>query len=202
MPDRSARLSPLQHLPDVARWRLYVAAPLSELAAARTWEALADVRTRHPLVRWLPPNKLHLTLVFLGPTDPSDVDSVSAACAHVAAHQRPFDVATGQAGGRVGGRGGGVAWLKLPDGGREVARLSLELDEAIWSHTFDANKPPHPHLTVARGVSKACLWDLQSIADTMRLTWTVDRIALFRSHTDPAGSRYAELASATLNTGA
>jgi len=172
------------------------------MAAARVWEALAEVRTRHPQVRWLPPNKLHLTLVFLGQTDASRAESISAACTEVAARHRPFEVVTGEAGGRVGGRRGGVAWLRLADGGHEVAQLSVGLDQAIGSHIFDANRPPHPHLTVARGISEAALRDLQSVADTMRLAWTVDRIVLFLSHTDPAGSRYAELASAALSTGA
>jgi len=172
------------------------------MAAARLWEALAEVRTSHPQVRWLEPNKLHLTLVFLGPTDASRADSISAACAEVAARQRPFDVVTGEAGGRVGGRRGGVAWLRLADGGHEVAQLSLEVDEAIGSHTFDANRPPHPHLTVARRVGEAALRDLAAVSELMRLRWTVERIVLLRSHTDPGGSRYEELASALFSTGA
>ncbi len=170
------------------------------MAAARVWEALAEVRTLHPMVRWLPINKLHLTLVFLGPTEPVRVESISNAVRRVAQSHKSFEVVTGAAGGRVGGRRGGVAWLRLVDGGHEVARLSLDIDDAITSHTFDANRPPHPHLTVARGVGETALRDLQSVAASLRLTWTVDRIVLFRSHTDPGGSRYEELASATLGT--
>lgn len=150
-------------------------------------------------MRWLPPNKLHLTLVFLGPTEPSRVPAVAAAVEAVAPNHEPFDVATGDAGGRAGGRRGGVAWVRLADGGHEVAQLSLDLDEAIGSHTFDANNAPRPHLTIARGVSETALGDLRSTANTLRLTWTVDRIVLLRSHTDPGGSRYEELASAMLN---
>ncbi len=179
-----------------------MAAPLPELAAARTWEALAEVRIRHPQVRWLPPNKQHLTLVFLGPTDPSRVDSIAAACTQVAARHRPFEVATGDAGGRAGGRRGGVAWLRLADGGHEVARLSLDLDDTIGSDTFDAERAPRPHLTVARGVSEAALRDLGAVAKVVRLRWTVDRIVLFRSHTDAGGSRYEELASSRLGPAA
>jgi len=98
----------------------------------------------------------------------------------------------------VGGRGGGVAWLRLGDGGHQVAQLSLELDDAIGAHTYDANRLPRPHLTVARGASEAALADLRHAADTLRITWPLDRVVLFRSHTDPRGSRYEELTSAAL----
>ena len=172
---------------------------MPEVAAARAWEALAEVRTLHPQVRWLPQNKLHLTLVFLGPTDPGRVESISAAVARVARSHQSFDVATGDAGGRLGGRGGGVAWLRLADGGRDVGQLSLELDDAIGAHRYDANNAPRPHLTVARGASEDALVDLRHAADTLRITWSVDRAVLFRSHTDPRGSRYEELTSASLS---
>ena len=94
-----------------ASWRLFVAAPVPEMAAARVWEALADVRTLHPAVKWLPMNKLHLTLLFLGQTDPARVPDLSEAVKRVALKHEPFDVATGDGGGRIHDRRGGVAWL-------------------------------------------------------------------------------------------
>lgn len=186
-------------LPDAARWRLFVAAPLPEIAAARAWEALAGVRILHPLVRWLPPNKLHLTLVFLGSTDAGRVDEIALAVATGAGTHSPFEVRTGDAGGRVGGRRGGVAWLRLADGGHETAQLSLDIDDAFGSHTFDARNAPRPHLTLARRATEAAVNDLRAVAGGIRLAWTVDRVVLYRSHTDPGGSRYEELASVMLS---
>ena len=175
-----------------------MAAPLPELAAARVWEALADVRGLHPQVRWLPPSKLHLTLVFLGSTNPARVEEISTSLERVAPSHRSFDVATGDGGGRSGGRRGGVAWLRLADGGPEVAQLSLDMDDAIGAHTYSTNKAPRPHLTVARRATDAAINDLRALADPLQLAWTVDRVTLFRSHTDPSGSRYEELTSIAL----
>ena len=168
------------------------------MAAARVWEALAEVRTLHPMVRWLPINKLHLTLVFLGQTEASRVPELSDSVAVVAARHRPFDVATGDAGGRIGGRRGGVAWLRLAEGGHQVAQLSLDLDDALIAHTYNETSAPRPHLTVARHVSESCLADLRTVAEPITMGWTVDRIVLFRSFTDPKGSIYEELTSAPL----
>ena len=175
-----------------------MAAPLPEIAAARVFEALAEVRTLHPQVKWLPPNKLHLTLVFLGQTEPERVEALAQATARMAAGHEPFDVVTGDAGGKLGGKRGGVIWLRLAKGGHEVAQLSLDLDHAIGSGTYTATSGPRPHLTVARHVTAAALEDLRVVASQVILGWTVDRIVLFRSHTDPAGSRYEELSFAEL----
>lgn len=181
---------------------MFVAASLPEVAAERAWEALAEVRKLHPLVRWLPPTKLHLTLVFLGPTDPARVDAISTAVERVAQSHQAFEVATGDAGGRVDGQRVGVAWLRIADGGHEVAQLSLDIDEAIGAHLFDAQNTPRPHLTLARGATESAVNDLRALADGIRFRWTVDRIVLFRSHTDRGGSRYDELASAALRVDA
>jgi len=171
------------------------------MAAARVFETLAPVRTVHPQVKWLPMNKLHLTLVFLGQTDSDRVAELSDKMAGVAARHPRFDVVTGDAGGKLGGDRGGVCWLRLAKGGHEVAQLSLDLDGAVGSNTYNANTGPRPHLTVARHVSASTLDDLRRLAAQVELGWTVDHVTLFRSHTDPGGSRYEELASATLGNG-
>ena len=177
------------------RWRLFVAAPVPELAAARVFEVLADVRARHPMVKWLPINKIHLTLVFLGQTDPARVPEIAGVVARVAEQHQPFDVATGDGGGKLDDRRGGVAWLRLAEGGHQIAQLSIALDNAIDSHTFDERHAPRPHLTVARRVSEAALNDLRTVASQISLGWTVNRLVLLRSRTDPAGSIYQPLAS-------
>lgn len=175
-----------------------MAAPLPEDPAKRAWSAFAGVRARHSDVRWLEPEKLHLTLVFLRQTDASRITALADALAGVAPRHLPFNVTTGDAGGRVGGRRGGVAWLRLAEGGRELAQLSLDVDDAMGSHTYNAANAPRPHLTVARSATEAALADLRAAVRSIPLTWTVERIVLFRSHTGPGGSRYEELATASL----
>lgn len=164
-------------------------------AAERAWQMLAPLRGRHPEARWLPPDKLHLTLVFLGLSDAAAVTEVTAAIERVAATHECYEAATGDGGGRVHDHRDGVCWLRLVDGGRETSQLALDLDEGLGTATYDADHPPHPHLTLARGVDKATLEDVRLTSRGLDLRWTADRIVLFRSHTDPRGSRYEELAS-------
>ncbi len=192
-----------RHLPDRAAldgpaWRLFVAAPLPAAAADEAFAALAPLRARHPEARWAGPEKLHLTLVFLGQTDAHRVVPIAAALAAVAAGHAAFEVETGPAGGRADGRRTGVAWLRLSDGAQQVSEVALELDRAIGSATYDERRAPRPHLTVARLVDQALLDDLHGLSAGLRLRWTVDRLVLLRSHTDPRGSRYESLAESEL----
>ena len=164
-------------------------------AAEEATRALAGLRSRHPDARWLPPHKLHLTLVFLGQTESRHVERITAATAAVAARHQAYQVATGDGGGRINTQRGGVCWLRLSDGGRETAQLALDLDAEIGAASYDPAHPPHPHLTLARGVDELTLDDVRATAHGMSLRWTADRLVLFRSYTDPGGSIYEELAA-------
>ena len=113
--------------------------------------------------------------------------------------QAPFEVATGEAGGLPNGRRGGVAWLRLERGRRRRSRsLALELDREMGSGTYDERHRPRPHLTVARRVDESVIAALRELAPAIDVAWTVDRVVLLRSHTDPGGSRYEELHSTLL----
>jgi 2'-5' RNA ligase len=168
---------------------------MPQAAADDAFGAMAALRSRHPKARWLPPHKLHLTLVFLGQTNASRVKELTAATAAVAARHEAYRVVTGDGGGRINTERGGVCWLRLADGGHETARLALDLDEAFQSATYHPAHPPHPHLTLARGIDKATLDDVRKTAEDLTLRWTADRLVLFRSYTDPGGSIYEELST-------
>jgi len=176
-------------------WRLFVAAPMPAPVAAAAFEALAGLRARHPGARWLPPEKLHLTLVFLGQTNARQIERIAGATAAVAARHHAYQVTTGEGGGRVNTDRGGVCWLRLADGGHRTAQLALDLDAEIGSATYDSAHGPHPHLTRARGVDQQTLDDVRAMARTLTFEWTADRLVLFRSFTDPHGSVYEELAA-------
>jgi 2'-5' RNA ligase len=160
------------------------------------------LRARFPETRWFTEEVLHLTLVFLGSTEPSRVAALGAALASAAAAHAPFEVETAAAGGRPGDHRGGVAWLRLGRGAHEVADISLELDRAIGGGAYDGRRAPRPHLTVARRANEAVIAALQEWAQQRQpFAWRVDRLVLYRSHLGPRGSRYEQLAVSQLTGG-
>lgn len=181
-----------------------MAASLDSDAAHGVNVHLAPLRVQFPHVRWTVPEHMHVTLVFLGPTDVARVGAIEAVVGEAATRHAPFMAAAGEAGGRVdmrpGARRGGVAWLRLSAGGAETAAVSLDLDASLGAGTYDA-RAPRPHLTVARDVTAEALTALKERAAEMRVSWRVDRIALLRSHPGPRGSRYEVLSSFPLTRG-
>ena len=175
---------------------MFLAAPLPAHAAGRVWDALEPVRARHQEVRWILPESLHLTLVFLGSTEPASVPQIDYALRNVAAATQACGVTLGAAGGRIGRRHGGVAWLQVVDRRQLVTHLAQALDERLPSLRHGQINPVH--LTVARAADEALLKDLRQSGPAAGVGWTVDRIALWRSHTRPRGAFYEELAAATL----
>ena len=183
-------------------WRLFIALPLPVEVAAAVVERLAATRARHRDARWLPAQSLHLTLLFLGSTDPGHVDGLRAAVDEAAARQAAFTVALGPGAGRAR-RGHGVAWLSLAQGGRDTTELADRLAELVRPMGVgDARGPrraPSAHLTVARNATPDLLADsLFAEAPHPPVTWRADRIVLFRSHLRPGGSVYEALHEATL----
>lgn len=123
---------------------------------------------------------------------PTAVPRLERGIAEVTGRWAPLEVTMGEGGGFTDREDGGVAWLGVAGGAEQVAELSLELDAAMATRAFQ-RRLPRPHLTLARHVSAELLADLAVVATGLDLGWTVDNVALFRSHTDHAGSRYEEI---------
>jgi 2'-5' RNA ligase len=190
----------------VTRWRLFLALPVPDDAAAALGRSLARYRAAFPAARWLRPDLFHVTVRFLGGTDPGAVPDIADAITSVAAGARRIGITTGPgAGDHRAGRGSGVAWLTLAVGSSAVRELCADLDPLLPLHALASPRlrpPPNAHLTVARRAKEQLIEVMraESLGQT-RVTWTADRLVLYRSHTGtPAGSTYEPLAEAALGT--
>ena len=153
----------------------------------------------------MPPNVLHLTLLFMGQVDAGRVPTISDDLAAVAARHVAFATRASGAGGHVddrpGARRGGVAWLTLGAGAREMTELALDVDDALGTRTFTSQRPPRPHLTVARNVDAPALRALAARAQDLELEWWTSSVVLFRSLLGPGASRYEPLSTHSLARG-
>lgn len=145
------------------------------------------------------PENLHLTLRYLGPTDPGRLLEVRR-------QLRRLDIPAFDAGlGGVGWFGARTALrslhLRLALGRDEIAALSESVDEACLAAGVEV--PPgefRPHLTLARaqGRAVAALPALTRPPDLP--SWRVDGYALFESQLGPP-LRYVALDSFSLQAG-
>jgi len=170
-------------------------------AAAAIADALAPLRQPHPQVRWLPPDSLHLTVLFLGGTPVARLPELRAALDDIAVHRHQFEIRTDAGGGRVGqpGRGGlGVAWLNLDRGADETAGLATALSERLETGTAWPAKGHAPHLTVARRATYQLVRALRDPGAVAAVTWTCDRVVLFASDLGHGAPHYESLHEARL----
>ena len=162
---------------------------------------LAPYRKQHPNVRWTSPESWHLTLVFLGSVEASRVAELERLLDEVALATAPFDVLVDRGGGRPR-HDGGVAWLGLSTGASTLIEAATLAAEGCPPDIVGGSPPkrtPSAHLTVVRKADEPVIESLRSQAcGPLGVSWTVDAVALVRSHLEPAGARYVTLHQATL----
>jgi RNA 2',3'-cyclic 3'-phosphodiesterase len=162
--------------------------------------ALGEPRSR---VRWVRTDGLHLTLRFLGPTDPSRVDAVAGAVRRAAERSEPFVVRVNGAGAFPTPARPRAIWLGVVDAEERLAALAglvnEELDREGWPPD---DRPYRAHLTLARSDGRregplAARW-LRDRAEGLDLGVPIDRVLLYRSVTGGGPARYEPLAEAAL----
>ena len=186
--------------------RLFVAIDLDEAARA----AIADEQRRlkaaigetRSSIRWVRPDHMHLTLVFLGEVAeahaPPIVDAINEPVT-----QASFDLGFGGIGVFPPRGAPSVLWVGAVTGARESIELQRELaDRARRLGVALESRPFHPHLTLARWKTSRGADRARALAaggDRVVAAIHVDRVTLYQSRLSPAGPSYTPLARATLS---
>ena len=157
--------------------RLFVALrpPAEVLAHANA--ALAPVRAAHPDLRWVPPERWHLTLAFYGEVPDEKVDGTVAMVERRLRDARPCALSFAGA-GQFSRR---ALWLGV-SGEVDLLRATAR------AVTFE-RRPYRPHLTVARlrgGVDAAGA--VESLTTYAGPVWTAGTVHLVRSRLGPSPS--------------
>ncbi|ROR29839.1 RNA 2',3'-cyclic phosphodiesterase [Inmirania thermothiophila] len=134
--------------------------------------------------RPVPPDNLHLTLLFLGAVPPAVREALAARLAAVRC--APFELVLDRIGGFPRSR---VAWIAPSRPPAALHRLVGQLRAAAEEAGLAPERRPFsPHLTLVR---KARPVPAQVLARPVR--WGVRRFWLVRSQTLPDGARYTPL---------
>ncbi len=153
--------------------------------------------------RWVRVEGLHVTLRFLGPTPDMRQQEVGAVVAEAARGVAPFQIVLSGGGAFPNQYRPRVLWIGIGDGARELAgiagRINGELARLGWTPD---DRPFNPHLTLARtdGVIGADGYAAKLLEEArdVRLSWTADRLVLYRSQVGHGATRYEALSEAVL----
>lgn len=186
--------------------RAFIAVPMPpEVVRAAT-----DMRTRcskiRGAVRWVAPEKIHLTLKFLGDMDADRVAPVGKALAGVAAAAGAFRLAAGGLGVFPSVKRPRVLWMGIRGETAPLIVFARQLDDALTGLGFAAERRPFKaHLTLGRFTAKC---DPRQLADTLlsaadadAVPFSAGRVILFQSELKPSGAVYTPLAAVPLTGG-
>jgi 2'-5' RNA ligase len=162
--------------------RLFVAVEVPAHVRDAVSSAVAPLRSALPGLRWIAPDRYHLTVVFIGSVDEGLVGPVGAAVAAGCLGAGPFQLALD---GRLGSFGRRVLWAGL-----EPSAALTEMAGAVASRVAqvvplpDAEREFRAHLTLARagrgrGEGRG-VGPLGEVA-VPPLSWDVERVVLLRS---------------------
>ena len=182
--------------------RLFIALPISE-EIRKGCEALQAIgKTKTASVKWVDLEQIHLTLVFLGWTDPSLRERIEEVIQEVSEESPPFSIRVTGLGVFPRLRSPKVVWVGVSE---EAALMKLQqgLTKKIGSLGIELETRPYrPHLTLGRvkeGPVHAPFihWITQEKGIQIG-GCAVSQVALMGSQLSPGGSVYDRLFTSTL----
>lgn len=131
--------------------RLFTAVTLGSAVEARAAAGLERLRALAPRARWVKPENLHLTLVFLGEVSEERLPALGEALLPVSHHHAPFTL-TLQGGGSFGSpRHPHVLWAGVAGNTAALEALQAEVAAVLEPLGFPRERRAYTaHLTLAR----------------------------------------------------
>jgi RNA 2',3'-cyclic 3'-phosphodiesterase len=134
-----------------AAWRLFVALPMPAAATDLVDELVGALARDDWPVRWVAPDTVHLTLHFLGDTEPERAELLRLALAPVVARHRSFTLQTGELGVFPNDRRPRVIWLGLEGQTQRLVALHGDLRRSLAELELPVeDRALRPHVTLGR----------------------------------------------------
>lgn len=146
------------------------------------------------------PERVHLTLKFLGDVREKDLDRTVEALMPLTDLHRRFSVATEGFGVFPSTRRAKVLWAGVGEGAKALETLARDAEALLEEIGFEKEGRPYaPHLTLGR-TRRAIAFDPDG-ARTPDLRFTVKEVRLVESRPEGGGVAYATVATFPLRTG-
>src|SRR5574338_208013 len=181
-------------------WRLFVAVPLPDALRDGLATTVASLRALPDAAnwRWTDPEGWHITLAFLGATDPARVPDLADALERAVQNVPAFAARAGGLGAFPSPRSARVLWYGVADPDGQLRRLAAAVSKAVG---LDAGRF-RAHVTLARarerfGSPADALIDAVPVPAGLI---TVAEAVLYRSHLGRGPARYEALHRAALAT--
>ena len=177
--------------------RLFIALPLTPEVHTRLGEIITELKGYAEPVRWVLPENAHLTVRFLGDTDPSLLPRLQALVDETARSFPAVEVAVDRLGVFPDLRRPRVIWAGLAEVPAALPALAEQVERRVREFGFPPEKRGFkPHITIGRVKRDRRLSRLPDVIADYRmspLSFRLDRLVLFQSTLTPQGPLYDAL---------
>ncbi len=185
--------------------RSFLAIELPATIQTKIGEIERELESISADVRWVRPEKIHLTLKFFGNIEESKIDSIVAAIKGPMGTAQPFQLSVRGTGTFPNLKKPRVIWIGLVEGNGVLIPLQKEMDASLEKIGFQPEgRPFRPHLTLGRVKSNRGKEELMRRVEKYREeeigNFQVEKVILFKSDLTPAGPIYTPLREVRLGT--
>lgn len=182
--------------------RAFIAFELPESVLAALAAVTADLQRSLPTaaLRWVPVGNMHLTLKFLGETQPEQISAISASLQRLGDMYAPVPISLEGLGAFPNLRSPRVVWVDL-QAPAALAQLAAEVEDAMAVLGFGREARAFtPHLTLARVRREAQPRQLAGLQSALAqqavpaANGMLEQLVLFESQLKPSGAVYNSLA--------
>jgi 2'-5' RNA ligase len=179
--------------------RLFIGIDISDEARQIAAQRILELKESfHDVsVGWEKPEKLHITLKFLGRTEDSQLPKISKSIRQFARMRKPFRLTLTGHGVFPSLRNPRILWLGLNDIQQTLCTLAQSLIDEMAKLGFEPEKRQFKaHLTIARikePQKGAKLAETHSQMEYEPVEFRVGEIVLYESQLGPTGSVYTKL---------
>ena len=178
--------------------RLFVALDFPDAVRERLRELIARLKTASSAAKWVRPERMHVTLKFIGETDPANVDPLRDALATIHS-PKPVEINFRGLGFFPHERQPRVLWCGV-EGSPNLAELAAGDQSALDPLGFPPEERKFmPHLTLARFPDPKGVQEIVRAAEELKSyefgSAHETEFHLIESKLKPAGAEYTRLAS-------
>lgn len=163
--------------------RAFVAVELPDQIQNNIYELQNKLRQCGINLKWVRPENMHLTLVFLGEINESLVPQLAEKLNAIVANHQAFDLEIAGLGEFPNFRVAKVQWVGISEGEEQLCSLQRDIEKCAKGFRIKVDKRKyHPHITLGRCKGAPVRMDLpDDIRDSRVGKIHVDRIHLIKS---------------------
>lgn len=184
------------------RLRLFIAVPLPEEIRRQVGQLCQNMQKGIQFTpcrpTWSATETMHLTLVFLGPKSPEQVEPIARAMDRVTANFGPLRIEIKRLGVFPNWRNPRVLWAGIRERSHQIEELHRRLERAMASFGYEPEPREYsPHLTLARFKSLKGTSAIEGIVNSHQAfkfgPFDAPEIILYKSVLHPGGARHTAL---------